>query len=306
MKIFVVGIVLIFAYLANAAWVKVSYSVVDESNSPIRNAIVLTTTERDAVNMSWLATIKKKQIRKNTDENGNAICRFICHSGDFNVYVEAKGYYPERIINQRFDIEQDGIDIDHYAFKSKEKKIKIVLRAIRSPVKMVEIPASKCWEIPNDIGCFEFDLERGDWLPPRGSGRIADVAVCNNAITNEGVYFLRGDFRFVNGGAYVAEKKHSSSFVSVYVANTNGMFSKIFPFEYRVSTMLGAKNEYNTPINENEYLVFRVREKYDSAGRMISAHYGKIYGPIRTSGYLIFGHAFFNVTANDANLEELR
>ena len=58
------------------------------------------------------------------------------------------------------------------------------------------------------------------------------------------------------------------------------------------------------PIEKGDYLVFRVREVKDAAGNLLSANYGKIYGPIRIFDHFYYNKCYFNTTPNDTNLEE--
>lgn len=77
-------------FVGKAETVTVRYHIVNERQEPVCGAQVKTTTERDALNLSWTAKIKRTSITEVSDTNGMAIARFDCHSGDFNVYVSAR------------------------------------------------------------------------------------------------------------------------------------------------------------------------------------------------------------------------
>ena len=55
---------------------------------------------------------------------------------------------------------------------------------------------------------------------------------------------------------------------------------------------------------EDSYIVFRTRTKTDDKGNLLSAHYGKIYGPWGYRDAVKFKSVLFNPISNDPNLEE--
>lgn len=287
-------------FVGKAETVTVRYHIVNERQEPVSGAQIKTTTERDESNLSWTAKIKRTSITEVSDKDGMASARFDCHSGDFNVYVSADGYYPEKLLNQSFLPDYD-IRKGKYKFTKKEKTIGITLMEVRNPIELRKSDAADIWKIPAKIGRYEFDLEKCDWVEPLGKGKIPDVAICYDTLTNGPNYYLSGALEFVNGGAYILAKRKSSSMLSEYCASTNEVYVKRFPFAYR--NKADGDYSYSPPLGENDYLVFRVREKRDSQGHLISANYGKIYGPIRASGAFQVGQSFFNPMPNDTNLE---
>ena len=64
-------------------------------------------------------------------------------------------------------------------------------------------------------------------------------------------------------------------------------------------------NTTDTRLDVNSYLVFRTRTKVDSDGKLISAHYGKIYGVWEFFDVMMAANVQFNPTPNDTNLEDL-
>ena len=55
--------------------------------------------------------------------------------------------------------------------------------------------------------------------------------------------------------------------------------------------------------DDDEYIVIRTRTKCDDNGRVVSAHYAKIYGPIGFGGEFTCTGLYFNPNDNDTNLE---
>ena len=297
-------IILVYSLLQltalTAETVTVRYHIVNERQEPVSGAQIKTTTERYESTLSWTAKIKRTSITEVSDKDGMASARFDCHSGDFNVYVSADGYYPEKLLNQSFLPDYD-IRKGKYKFTKKEKTIGITLMEVRNPIELRKSDAADIWKIPAKIGRYEFDLEKCDWVEPLGKGKTPDVAICYDTLTNGPNYYLLGALEFVNGGAYLLAKRKSSSMLSDYSASTNEVYVKCFPFKYWSKS--DGDYSYSPPLGEKDYLVFRVREKRDAQGRLISANYGKIYGPIRASGVFQVGQSFFNPTPNDTNLE---
>ena len=111
----------------------------------------------------------------------------------------------------------------------------------------------------------------------------------------------------VVGGAYKKTKKLSSSgFVSDYHADTNATYISEFPFSsFCVTTNSGEYGAMRV-LNDDEYLIYKTRIVRNERGEIISEHFGKIYGPTRTVGFLRFEELFFNPTPNDPNIEEKR
>ena len=87
------------------------------------------------------------------------------------------------------------------------------------------------------------------------------------------------------------KKDASSSFKSMYQADTNAVYHQDFAFVY--DRLSGAIKE-NSKFPESDYLVLRTRSKTDDDGNLISANYAKIYGPISAGGGGIYMGFYFN------------
>ena len=293
---------LICVQTARSAWVKVDYEVKDEDGMPVSNVVVKTRTQRDYLVISWTQTIKKDSYISKTDKDGKASCRFRCHHGDFDVHISAPGYYPEEFFDLSFGANYD-MKLDKVIFPRLEKQVPIRIRKIRNPV---DLKLTKGWYVkcPLEIGEYAFDLEAGAWVSPRGKGKVTDLVVCVEAVTNDSIKYMRGKMVFPRGGAYREKLMPSRYFRSVYNADTSAVYHASFPFEVYEDTQHRGKNYCHIPIEKSEYLVFRVREVKDADGNLLSANYGKIYGPIRIFDHFYYNKCYFNTTPNDMNLEE--
>ena len=100
-------------------------------------------------------------------------------------------------------------------------------------------------------------------------------------------------------GFYVLPKDGFSEMKCSYNAYTNMHYQATRTFR------MGRLSSDKDILDENSYMVFRTRTTVDDKGRLVSAHYGKIYGP-----WLIWRNTrarmmFFNTTPNDTNLEDM-
>jgi len=298
-------ILLNIAFCASCLWadcVSLTLHVSDEEGRAVSNAHVTVYTQRDYLERSWTGPIKQSRTQACTDGEGNAIISFVCHHGDFSLIVCAEGYYPEDRKEMTFSASYD-LDKQKVVFSEKEKLIAVVLRRIRNPITLVNTHNPIGWMIPPNVGTYAFDLERGDWVSPRGNGKVSDLVIHYDAVTNGQSYHLEGRLAFPTGGAYKLKKASSTAFKSVYLAATNAEYNSTFRFSYRNDN---GNFQHNIPVERDEYLVFRTRVVRNEHGEIVTAHYGKIYGPIRTSGKLKFEDAYYNPKANDTNLEERR
>lgn len=153
-----------------------------------------------------------------------------------------------------------------------------------------------------------FDLEKFDLCMPYGKGLHEDILlryVLKRDDLVRGKTYASMEMTFTNnsyGGAYVLKKDCWSEFKSCYVADTNNPFA-IKTFKCEVSrTREEIFKRDNFP--EDSYIVFRTRTTVDGDGKLVSAHYGKIYGGWDYPRQLHFGGTLFNSNPNDSNLEE--
>ena len=181
----------------------------------------------------------------------------------------------------------------------------VVLKEKRNPVAMyaknVETP------LPLRDTAVGFDLEVGDWVAPHGKGREADMFFTYTARVQD--YWTFSNQLFIAcsnqmAGLYRTTRDTGTSFPSIYEAPTNGYQAQVVQSLDRTKYKIMAKEE----IGGSEYLVFRVRTVLDDKGNILSARYGKIYGPIeygekdQGGGGVRFTY-YLNPTDNDRNLE---
>lgn len=119
-------------------------------------------------------------------------------------------------------------------------------------------------------------------------------------------YHMSMEVSFTNqmyAGAYVLKQDLQSEMKSVYNAETNATYVQSFSYMYdRPAQNCGAREK----LKEDEYLVFRSRTVVDDCGQLVSARYGKIYGPWHYVGPrgMSIHSIYFNPTPNNTNLED--
>ena len=100
---------------------------------------------------------------------------------------------------------------------------------------------------------------------------------------------------------------------SVYYADTNAIYQSSFKFiheKHPVMTQtqffkyVSGTQKIDTRLDDNSYIVFRTRTKVDENGKLVSSHYGKIYGLWQFYGGIRAANVQFNPTPNDPNLED--
>ena len=197
--------------------------------------------------------------------------------------------------------------------------VEVVLKRKIDPVPMVvgQVPNTS---IPERDKVIKYDLEKADWLPPHGSGKIADL------------YFRVREPHFQKGGHYRAPEWEVIG--EMWVENPGDGFVLLDRPEANTPTVASelaspqqapvSGYDQTKVIQENRQrsnramesidprrtlIVFRVRTKLDDKGNVKSAHYGKIYYPMMHApggdkGNPLIGSIFyFNPAPNNRSLE---
>lgn len=257
---------------------------------------------------------------------------FTC-GGGMNDYVLVDGftdtnglYVAEGRCNEilRFEVRKEGyyrtsIKIEFWRTKS-DPKVKdgkwqpygetrtVVLKRIQNPHEMLgpDCPPQRKVKIYDKW--LGFDLEKGDFLPPMGVGAESDMLVrfrLNGRMPHD--WSIMMDVSFTNNpyaGACRLKKDGWSDMKSSYYADTNAVYQTDFTFKYCHEKGV---YPYSDKLNQDEYMIFRTRTKVDRDGKLVSARYGKLYGPwnFEDAGGSQIYKVFLNAKDNDANLEDM-
>ena len=173
----------------------------------------------------------------------------------------------------------------------------LLLKKIGKPIAMYAKSVQSGPPVFNEpVG---YDLMVGDWVSPYGKGITADMIYfgkLNRKSKNDFDYELTVSFPKPGDGIQeftVPDTEKGSGLRSPHEASENLYQTNV------VKTMnhhpgQAAKDDMNDP-NRNYF--FRVRTVKDSEGKIVSAHYGKIYGDFMQFTF------YLNPTPNDRNIE---
>ena len=274
---------------------KILYRVVDDEGTPITNAIVHATWQNDFPRKTW----EEEFV---TDTNGMFVARANV-GGRFGCHVVKKGYYRSSGgVNFCWRPGVSPLVLDGKWQPYGEEKTLIVKRK-KNPIDMpmllhttIQVPVTNVW--------LGLDMESFKWVKPYGEGKHADMLLRFNS-ESENRYYAKWatmDVSFTNNshaGFYILPKDVYSFMKSAYEADTNMTFHASRTFR------MGRVPSDDDLLDKNLYMVFRTRTKLDDEGKLVSAHYGKIYGPWsiwkNTSAQMIF----FNAIPNNTNLEDV-
>ena len=136
-------------------------------------------------------------------------------------------------------------------------------------------------------GVLEFDFLVGDWLPPAGRGKVADVrferlpqkdlGTGMNASGMTGrVYRDSMSVRFLGADNGLVEIPHSlSAGLRIRMAPESGYLPT-----YSCWRGVGTDLQLASSYKEDRDFCFRIRTRRNEKGEIVAAHYGKIYGDI--------------------------
>ena len=177
--------------------------------------------------------------------------------------------------------------------------IQVILKRKRNPVHMIH--SRDDVRIPALDRSFGFDFEKGDLVAPEGKGSVADIIFHFDPIGGTSPFRkLAIEFPGEMNGAYLRKKDEFSILKSDYNASTNAVY------ESRIENGDGKRGPAHVLLGASDYIVFRIRAKIDGDGNLVSALYGKIYGPfdyfVEARDRLRVSY-FLNPVENDTNLE---
>ena len=331
MKIYVCMISLLSLVVSTAVAqkAKITFHIVDEDGQSISNASVGTSTpirQRELFNVS--PTKRNRLSRGVSDTNGIAVMTIESDYG--TVAFGADGdrsdapntfgkmnineiiYYGDRGGRIEFTNQVSG------RWQPWNPTIELPLRRILNPIPMyvrelrLDVTPFPAFDEP-----LGYDLKKGDWLSPHGNGQIADFIFrvhCDwseeQSPYGDQYYNATLELTFSNEGDGIIEFRDSQP-------ETEGSIYRL----PRYAPESGYTNRWSAERFTNKdgstlatisrrkdmNYFFRVRTQKDETGKMVSAHYGKIRGPLdfgfRGKRNGLSMTYYFNPTPNDRNME---
>lgn len=181
-----------------------------------------------------------------------------------------------------------------------ERTIKVVLKPIKNPVPMYAKGIRNY--LPAAGKALGYDLEKGDWVAPYGKGEKVDCEFTHEAKNevNNLNYSGKLVLRFIGqGNGIQSHDRVSSDGISAlkmpYAAPVDGYVSSWTWENARITEEKPhATSRFVGEMQYGRGFFFRVRAVVDADGKIISAWYGKINGPVdfdsRGHGFVNFGY----------------
>ena len=276
-------------FLVSADVAKVGVFVVDDrTGEPMKDVSVTGSFRMDN---GWFAFKGGEPPNRDsavTDVNGRCRLRGRTNCGRMGVWARnpPSGYYaPRRGWGQRFSeknllgIWQPDNLVATIRLQRVERPIPLFVKACKLDVKR---------EIADvNGGRFALDLMAGDWLPPFGEGKVADIEFARLPHEDLGSGMNDSDVRGTSfrdsmavrfpgeGNGLVESNPAPNLRLRIRTAPEDG-----YRPDYLCWTGRNRKLEYVGSYDENRCFCFRIRTRRDDRGRIVEAYYGKIYGDI--------------------------
>jgi len=219
-----------------------------------------------------------------------------------NWFIEKEGYYDTEG-RHSFAANLTNDSVKNGRWQPWNPTWEVVLKEKRKPIPMYQNLIETA--LPAGTNRLGFDFLVGDWVAPHGKGIIADMwYVYDENFIDRDNFYIKLSFAFEGekNGCYMRKKDNFSQLISEHEASdTDFAPSKVCVIEQE-------KGKYTKELRfaEDDYMVFRIRTNTDEQGKIVSSHYGKIYGPVgvphRWSKKFSFTY-YLNPTPNDRNLE---
>ena len=251
-----------------------------------------------------------------TDKNG--VCSFLGRSsrGECDFTARKTGEYYSGDGEWKLSVKDHDLPlVPHF------HSMTVALHRVKSPIPLFvnEVSVVKTMGIFGDENVVRYDLMKGDWMPPKGAGELADVEFVRHATEELGLG---------TNGAGIVDMRLRDHVTVRFLGEDCGIVA-VNPFldsylKWRTAPECGYEREHICERTTPEDLqvkvnwdgdqchCFRIRVKKDSNGEIVEAYYGKIYGGIKfnlekkDSSWQISGIGFLyylNPTSLNKNLE---
>ena len=257
-----------------------------------------------------------RQANGETDVDGHFTATIT--SGDGLMYAFAFGAKHYRTDLPGLDWQSESENPAKHLKRGKdgipECLVKLVVKPIKKPIPLC---AKRVDTIVPALGKpVGYDVEKGDWVAPYGKGERVDLEFTamsrfdsDDNYDSELRLYLPGDATGILSYELGSGSGQRSALRMPYEAPEVGYNDK-WTWRNTCTTAPGI-GQFSVMVDESKpqrCFFFRVRTVLNPRGDVISAHYGKIHGPVSLRVYadgktrLEFTY-YFNPTASDRNLE---
>ncbi|MFA7370024.1 MAG: Ig-like domain-containing protein [Kiritimatiellales bacterium] len=301
---------------------KITFHVADDSGNVVTGATVSMSTFLRWIPGEGFGRDEYDSVEGVTDTNGVVVLEMRSVKGSVSYAVVSTN-------DPHFDnpTQMNILGMDYYrtvgggsyftnAVKGKwqpwNPTVNLVIKKVINPIPMyARYFSSGDFSLPAYNVSLGYDLVKSDWLPPYGKGETPDFIFrldCQlGEVSHDKVQYydatLHLTFSNEGDGIQACESKPRQG--SVLRLPRFAPESGYSP-EW-MQRAFNHKDESYYEHNENQNYFYRVRTKKDDKGRIVSALYGKIVGPlfveVRTRGADLRMKYYLNPTPNDRNLE---
>jgi len=275
----------------------------EDTKAPLKNIPVMA---RFGYRPAFWGDKSRTRVNKSLTDN-TGLCRFTGKSnyGEANYNIKkVVGYYDSSV--GTYIATNQVRNFLPYRCEPYDCTYTTLLQRIKSPislfVKNVNIMNRKkgIVGIDDTETLLRFDFVAGDWLPPLGKGKNADMIIRTEFRLNETIsnrmfkaltyYDFINTIEFPGAGNGILEKSVEGNLgLKIRIADATGYVpNKILCFGRRQkknAVIKGVCPEEYTESDPKRCYCFRVRSQFDEKGNMISAIYGKIYGDFKFDGF---------------------
>ena len=292
----------------------------DETGSPMTNVMVKATFRVDNGWEAFKGPASPNVDVQPTDRAGR--CRLSGETNTGGVYCEAigvpAGYYGGCGVGYKFGGRTLGL------FQTDAHVATIRVQRVIRPIPLGVCCIGGYGMVSCRTNMFEkgggrlsWDMLKADWLPPLGTGSVADIVFDKKPREQLEEFASRNGSRlprwketmlvsFPGAGNGIVEVEPAPGPLAVRSSPTAG-----FVNERDVWEMIDERGQRSSSMDVDRKFCLRIRSKFDQQGRLTSAHYGKIYGNI---GFIpLYGQRvtmaspsllyYVNFTPLDTNLE---
>ena len=264
-----------------------------------------------------------------TDKNGECKLTGKTNTGEVGFIVKDPpfGYYPSP--NVRLQLPRNmlenlsglvaGCPEELLRLDRIENPIPLYVRHVWAPRNDKYVVS---WDGTNSI--LKYDFIMGDWLPPAGNGKYADMVITTQLQVGDALtiwanvkpvtfydFISRIDFDGEGNGLFEETFANTRSGIKMRTAPTTGFQKTKIIQVGRVKRKEGPNifPKYYDEYNKDRCYYFRIRSKFDDKGDLIEAYYGKVYGDFKIGAHIEIGldvvHFLYylNPTPLDRNLE---
>ena len=290
----------------NGAQAKECLRVIDQDGKPVADARIWGGLQTGDGYNDYIP------IRGNTDTNGEYVIQGRC-TKIIRCDITKEGYYDSEFLIPNYGYSHTLVDGKWHPYG---ETVTIVLKKIKNPITLKHAKPNLA-PPPNQGEWCGYDIEHRQWVTKESVGLHSDMLVKIATESKDDISDFKAvmEISFTNNpyaGAYMMQKDKHSEMKSVYRADTNAIYQTSFTFVYERHPIVREKpikhisgvNKTDTRLDANSYLVFRTRTEVDADGKLVSAHYGKIYGVWEFFDGMRAANVQFNPNANDTNLED--